>query len=129
MPKGPDQEAEIAATVTSGAKGPFREISTVVLVRFLLLPLCFAKLLSAANGCGLLPTDPLRDFILVMQATMPSAQNAVLALQVAGEPSRATRMARRLLIIYLIAALPVAIVLSAALQQSGLLAAAAAAAL
>ena len=52
---------------------------------------------------------------------------AVLALQVAGEPARATRMARLLLVIYLAAALPVALVLSVALQQSGLLAAAAAA--
>ena len=100
----------------------------MLLTRFLLLPLTFAGLLNAANRAGLLPPDPLRDFILLMQAAMPSAQNTVLALQVAGEPSRASRMARRLLVIYLAAALPVAIVLSAALQRSGLLAAGAAAA-
>ena len=99
-------------------------IGTVSLVRFLLLPLSFAAFLRAANRWGLFPPDPLRDFILIMQSTMPSAQNAVLALQVAGEPSRATRMARRLLFMYLVAALPIAVVLSAALQTSGLLAAA-----
>lgn len=120
-----DKSAQIAATSTEGARGPIREIGTVLLVRFLLLPLAFASILGAANRAGILPPDPLRDFMLLMQAAMPSAQNAVLALQVAGEPSRATRMARRLLVIYLAAALPVAIVLSAALQSSGLLAAAA----
>lgn len=125
--KGPetDQVAAIAAISTPGARGPIREIGTVLLVRFLLLPLAFATILGSANRAGLLPPDPLRDFMLLMQATMPSAQNAVLALQVAGEPARASRMARRLLVIYLAAALPVAVVLSAALQSSGLLAAAA----
>jgi len=103
---------------------PVRDLGVVMLVRFLLLPLSFGGLLTLSGRAGLLPHDPLRDFILTMQATMPSAQNAVLALQVAGEPTRATRMARMLLVIYLAAALPVALVLSVALQSSGLLAAA-----
>ena len=119
MPDG----CEIAATSTKGARGPIREIGTVLLVRFLMLPLSFSMILRTVIQAGILPPDPLRDFMLLMQAAMPSAQNAVLALQVAGEPARATRMARRLLIIYLAAALPVAVVLSAALQSSGLLAA------
>ena len=57
----------------------------------------------------------------------PGVGKSTLALQVAGEPARATKMARRLLIIYLAAAVPIAAVLSVALQQSGLLAVAAAA--
>jgi len=127
VPKSPEGTESIALSTPTG-KGPIREIGTVLLTRFLLLPLAFAGLLGAAKRAGLLPPDPLRDFILLMQAAMPSAQNTVLALQVAGEPSRASRMARRLLVIYLAAALPVAVVLSAALQRSGLLAAGAAAA-
>ena len=101
-----------------------RDLSIVIAIRFLLLPLSFAGLLRLANRASLLTADPLRDFLLTMQATMPSAQNTVLALQVAGEPARATRMARLLLVIYLAAVLPVAIVLSVSLQHSGLLAAA-----
>ena len=98
-----------------------RDLGTVMLVRFALLPLAFSALLTLAKRTGLLPPDPLRDFVLTLQASMPSAQNAVLALQVAGEPARASRMARLLLVIYVAAALPVALVLSLALQQSGLL--------
>jgi len=115
-------EAADAAPPTADAKPQtVRDLGTVMLVRFLLLPLAFSALLGLAKRSGLLPPDPLRDFILTMQASMPSAQNAVLALQVAGEPARATRMARLLLVIYLAAALPVALVLSVALQSSGLL--------
>ena len=98
-----------------------RDLGVVLTTRFLLLPLAFGGLLTMASRWHLLPPDPLRDFILTMQATMPSAQNTVLALQVAGEPTRATRMARLLLVIYLAAALPIALVLSVALQHSGLL--------
>ena len=46
-----------------------------------------------------------------------SRQTSVLALQVDGSPERAARMARVLLAIYLIAALPVAGILSLLLQR------------
>ena len=62
----------------------------------------------------------MRDFVLIMQSTMPSAQNAVLALQVSGEPSRASRMARLLLAIYLVATIPIALVLTTALSSLGM---------
>ena len=99
-----------------------KDLLIVIGIRFLLLPLSFAGLLQVANPMSIITADPLRDFLLTMQATMPSAQNSVLALQVAGEPSRATRMARLLLVIYLAAVLPIAVVLSVSLQHSGLLA-------
>lgn len=123
--RGGDDEKAAAAEDQRNRGAGARDLGVVLSTRFLLLPLAFAMLLRLARTSGLLPPDPLRDFMLTMQATMPSAQNTVLALQVAGEPSRASRMARKLLIIYLTAALPVAAVLSIALQESGLLAAAA----
>jgi len=123
-----DDEAHHAHREPAPTTHTLRDVSVVLLVRFLLLPLAFSGVLQLAHRFGVLPADPLRDFVLTMQATMPSAQNAVLALQVAGEPARATRMAHLLLIIYLTAALPVALVLSVALQKSGLLTAAMAAA-
>ena len=97
-----------------------RDTAVVSAVRFLLLPLSFALALAGLRCGGILAADPLRDFVLIMQSTMPSAQNAVLALQVNGEPERASRMARLLLVIYLIALLPIATTLTHALQHSRL---------
>ena len=108
---------------TTQSVGADRDVFTIGVVtanRFLLLPIAFAALLRLAFRLRLLKPDPLRDFMLLLQATMPSAQNAVLALQVSGEPTRAGSMARLLLAIYLIAALPVSAVVTIALQQSGL---------
>ena len=127
QPAGPAVDQNTAAVTAfnqaSTTQGPVREVATVLLVRFLLLPLAFAGLLSGAHRFHLLQPDPLRDFILIMQSAMPSAQNTVLALQVAGEPSRAARMARRLLVIYLAAAAPIALILTNALQRTAVLAA------
>ena len=122
----PDQVAQDTTGTAVGLETrTVRDLGVVMSVRFLLLPLCFSAILTLTNRLKLLPPDPLRDFLLIMQSCMPSAQNAVLALQVANEPARATRMARLLLVIYLAAAVPVSVVLSVALQQSGLLAVAA----
>lgn len=95
----------------------FTHVLAVSVARFVLVPICSFGLLQAALHVGLLPPDPLRDFILLLQSCMPSAQNAVLALQVDGEPARAARMARVLLAIYLLAAVPVAGTLSLLLQR------------
>jgi len=100
----------------------------VLAVRFVLLPLAFGTLLTGATRSGLLSPDPLRDFVLLMQSAMPPAQNTVLALQIAGEPPRAARMARRLFVIYSLAALPLAFILSGAIARTGVAAGAAAAA-
>ena len=92
-------------------------VLAISLARFLLVPLGSFGLLQQALRLGWLPVDPLRDFVLLLQSCMPSAQNAVLAYQVSGAPSRAANMARILLAIYLVAALPVAGVLSLLLQR------------
>ena len=49
-------------------------------------PLLFSALFQAALRAGLLPADPLRDLVLLLQSCMPSAQNSVLALQAEGLP-------------------------------------------
>ena len=121
-PDSPDVDGGSGAERQPSRQQTMRDLLIVIGIRFLLLPLSFAGLLQVANRMSIITADPLRDFLLTMQATMPSAQNSVLALQVAGEPSRATRMARLLLVIYLAAVLPIAVVLSVSLQHSGLLA-------
>lgn len=95
----------------------YTHVLAISLARFVFVPACSFGLLQAALCLGVLPADPLRDFILLLQSCMPSAQNAVLALQVDDEPTRAARMARILLAIYLIAAVPVAGALSFLLQR------------
>jgi predicted permease len=97
-----------------------REVGLVGAVRFVLLPLASLGALTAVRTRGWLPPDPLLDFMLVLQSAMPSAQNSVIALQVRGESARASRMARVLLLVYLMAILPVAVILTAALQRSSL---------
>ena len=47
-------------------------------------PLLSSALFQAALRAGLLPADPLRDLVLLLQSCMPSAQNSVLALQAEG---------------------------------------------
>jgi len=117
--EGEGARGAVPAARTDGGGDGFT-IGVVATIRFVLLPLSFSCLLRLASHFHLLQPNPLRDFMLLLQATMPSAQNAVLALQVSGEPARASRMAKLLLCIYLIAALPVAGVLTLALQRSGL---------
>jgi len=95
----------------------FTHVLAISMARFVLVPLSSFGLLQAALRLGLLSPDPLRDFVLLLQSCMPSAQNAVLALQVAESPMRAARMARILLAVYLLAAIPVAGTLSFLLQR------------
>lgn len=122
--KPPEAPAILAAEDRDDGDGTtttMDELGFVMLVRFVLMPLVVSGLLGLAKSARLLAPDPLRDFMLLLQATMPSAQNTVLALQVSAQPNRASRMARLLLAIYLSAALPIAVVLSVALQSSGVL--------
>ena len=95
----------------------YTHVLAISLARFAVVPACSFGLLQLALRVGVLPADPLRDFVLLLQSCMPSAQNAVLALQVDNTPLRAARMARILLAIYLVAAGPVAGTLSFLLQR------------
>jgi len=98
---------------------PTRALFAIMISRFLLVPLASYGGLSLVQHLGILKADPLRDMIILMQSFMPSAQNSVLALQVRGNPSRATRMARSLLVVYLLGMLPVSLLLTVLLQHSG----------
>jgi len=99
---------------------PARGLIAIGACRFLLVPLLSFLSLSLTHRLGLLKPDPMCDFLIMTQAIMPSAQNSVLALQVTSKPRRATRMARTLLFLYLIATLPVSLLLTVLLQRSGL---------
>ena len=68
---------------TAALPPPASQLTAVALARFVLVPLGSFGLLQAALRLRLLPVDPLRDFMILLQTCMPPAQNTVLALQVA----------------------------------------------
>jgi len=92
------------------------QVAAVAAARFVMIPLCSFALLQGALRMRWLAPDPLRDFMILLQTCMPPAQNTVLALQVGGMTQRATQMARVLLCLYLMSAVPIAGVLTVLLQ-------------
>mmetsp|Transcript_10497 Transcript_10497/g.14823 ORF Transcript_10497/g.14823 Transcript_10497/m.14823 type:complete len:396 (+) Transcript_10497:97-1284(+) len=91
----------------------------VSIARFILSPLLMFFLLKFASNMGIVgapKTDPMLWFIMILQSCMPSAQNAVLMLQVADRPKEASDMATFLFSIYATAMLPLIITITALLQ-------------
>lgn len=73
---------------------------------------------SGGKSLGLLPAgDPLLVFILLLQGCMPSAQNSVLILQLEKRPAAASSMARLLSVVYVLAIIPIGLLLRLILQQ------------
>lgn len=83
----------------------FTQFSMIYLVRFFLMPfVAFTGLetlkVVAPPLYNYLRADSLLLFILLLEACMPSAQNSVTILQLAGDKEGASMMARLLLVIY-----------------------------
>lgn len=95
----------------------------VSMSRFVISPLLMFIMLKIAHALKLIApitdgTDAfLQWFILLLEATMPSAQNSVLMLQVAEKRSEASRLARFLFSIYGTAMLPLIVVSTMLLSQ------------
>ncbi|CAN0264660.1 unnamed protein product [Ascophyllum nodosum] len=81
--------------------------------RWLFLPAITSALLFGGVKYGLVPQDPMLLFVLLLQSAMPSAQNSVIILQVAGLQDAAGRCARTLCTIYLLSIIPLSILLTA----------------
>ena len=85
------------------------------------MPITAFALLRIGLGAGLIPMgDRLLWFILLMQASMPSAQNTVVILQLDNRPEAAAAMARLISTMYISAVFPMAVLLSAILQYVNL---------
>ena len=103
-------------------------LSTIKLpVRLALLGLCrFVALPLASLGLLQLPllrdTDPILRFVVFMASAMPSAQNAIVILQLDQDAADAAApsMARILALLYISAIVPMAILLSLAAQLAPL---------
>jgi hypothetical protein len=50
-------------------------IITMIIVRFMILPMIGILVIKTATSLGLLPSDPLFSFVLLIQYTVPPAMN------------------------------------------------------
>ena len=94
--------------------------AVVSITRFLFSPALMYGLLLLAERMGAIggvDDNPMLLFILILEATMPPAQNSVTMLQVADRGDDAASMAMFLFSVYLTSMIPVVIVLTFALQN------------
>lgn len=115
-------KAEKASSPRPALSTPTRLVA-LALCRFFWLPFATATLLHLTTP-RFFPTDNLMRFVLLMAASMPSAQNALVILQLDASPdvndSLAPSMARILALLYLIAVPFMTILLSIATQLAPL---------
>ena len=103
--------------------GFFDQWLFVSLSRFVLSPVCMLGLLRLANKWDMVESssaNPMLWFVMVLQSTMPPAQNLVLMLNVAEKAQKAGQMAKFLFAIYTTSMLPIIVILTMALSRFGL---------
>mmetsp|Transcript_22848 Transcript_22848/g.27042 ORF Transcript_22848/g.27042 Transcript_22848/m.27042 type:complete len:87 (-) Transcript_22848:26-286(-) len=66
-------------------------------------------------------TDPMLWFILILEASMPPAQNSVLMLHAENKSVEAARLAKFLFRVYFAAMIPVVIITTVLLETCGIL--------
>ena len=94
--------------------------AVVSITRFLFSPALMYGLLHLAERMGAIggvDVNPMLWFVLILEATMPPAQNSVTMLQVADRGDDGASMAMFLFSVYLTSMIPVVIVLTFALQK------------
>jgi auxin efflux carrier family protein len=82
-----------------------KQIIGIYSARFLLMPLVGFGLVGAIKKYwpqSAIATDPLLVLVLLLETCMPSAQNSTVILQLQGNYASASRMARLLMIIYIL---------------------------
>ncbi|KAJ8601113.1 hypothetical protein CTAYLR_010568 [Chrysophaeum taylorii] len=98
-------------------------LGLLALCRFVWLPVATVVLLHLGTSLHLLADDPLLRFVILMAASMPSAQNAIVILQLSepeDDEAAAPSMARLLALLYLGALVPMAVLLSIATKLAPL---------
>jgi predicted permease len=111
------------STDAEGRSTFVRRWACVSVARYILSPLFMVSLLKIAAKFGRIGSsqaDPMLWFVLILQSCMPSAQNAVLMLQVADKGEEASSLAKFLFSIYFTSMLPVVLIVTLALQKLGL---------
>jgi predicted permease len=129
--KGAADAAAAVAEVETEAQPAVggRELSTwgsllgIMSARYLLSPAIAWTLILALRRLGLFPSvavDPVLYFIVLLQSAMPPAQNSVIMLQVDGDKSGARTMSRMLFVLYLLAVVPMSVLVSFFLKHASL---------
>ncbi|CAM9668370.1 unnamed protein product [Phaeothamnion confervicola] len=93
-----------------------KRVGAIMVSRFVFMPLVVAAILLTGSRVGAVPYDRMLWFVLLMEGCMPSAQNSVVILQMEKKPDLASSMARTLTVVYLLSAVPIAMLLSGILQ-------------
>jgi predicted permease len=101
------------------------KLAAVYFARFLLMPVVAFSLYKLAvqwvpGSQALFAKDPLLLLVLLLEACMPSAQNTTVILQLQGAKSAAARLARTLMIIYVLGVPAISFWLVKILQLTGL---------
>ena len=107
-------------TVSTSETKLLKKWAVVSITRFLFSPALMYGLLHLAERIGAIGSvedSPMLWFVLILEATMPPAQNSVTMLQVADRGDDAASMAMFLFSVYLTSMIPVVIVLTFALQK------------
>jgi predicted permease len=96
-----------AAPSTEKTSSLFFDILPIYLARFLLMPLVgFGVTTLGVQSSpwlrALFRKDPMLLMVLLLETCMPSAQNTTVILQLQGEKSAAGRLARKLMLIYVL---------------------------
>jgi predicted permease len=100
IPQPPSKEEEEQAPATAGGKLRLvKEVGAIFASKFLIMPLIGFALMKTPLLAGA-AKDPLLMFVLLLETCMPSAQNLTVILQLQGDRFAAGRMARLLLLVY-----------------------------
>lgn len=98
-------------------------VAGVMACRYVLNPTVAVCVLSLLRRLGIVPSmaqDPLLAFVVLLQSAMPPAQNSVIMLQKEDRLEGAQEMSRLLFVTYLLAALPISLLVSLFLDYTGL---------
>ncbi len=116
--------ASIASPSDENSNGAslLQRLSCVSVVRFIVSPLLMAIILNYVFGSISHDNKDLAMiwFIMIMESTMPPAQNSVLMLQVAEKTQEASKLAKFLFSMYITSMLPIVIIATFLLEKCGL---------
>jgi auxin efflux carrier family protein len=99
--------ADTNHTATNKPSNLLYDILPIYLARFVLMPLVGFSVAALAMKTSpwahsLFTKDPMLLLVLLLETCMPSAQNTTVILQLQGEKSAAGRLARKLMLIYVL---------------------------
>ena len=123
----------LLASAAAAARRPLpRAVAAVAAVRLVGLPLAGAALVAGARAIGLLPTDPLVTLVLLLEAATPTSQTLVVIARLRRAPTPAPAqdttqpdaslsraLARLVMRLYILSAVPLAIAVALAARAAG----------